>query len=59
MVQSAIVLRSWREVESERSPIIIISPRMEVCGPRVGFPQVGGREPLTSASFSDTICLSL
>ena len=59
MLQSAMVLRSRRDVVSERSPIIIISPRMEVCGPSVGFPQVGGREPLTSASFSETICLSL
>ena len=30
MLQSAMVLRSRRDVVSERSPIIIISPRMEV-----------------------------
>ena len=64
MVQSAIVRKSiWvvgaiREpllLSSTVSPIIIISPKMEDCGPSVGFPTFSGRLSLTTANFSETI----
>ena len=32
------------------SPIIIISPKMEDCGPSVGFPTFSGRLSLTTAN---------
>ena len=38
MVQSAMVRTSSKEVVSEVNPIIIISPKIEDCGPIVGRP---------------------
>ncbi len=55
-VQSASVRSSSSEVSPvEVRPIIIISPRMEDCGPRVGCPAVGGSSSATEASLSETI----
>ena len=55
MVQSASVRKSRIEVESAVRPIIIISPRMDDCGPSVGVPTPWGRLSPTTASFSEVI----
>ena len=55
IVQSAIVLKSSNEVESAVRPTIIISPRIEDCGPSVGFPTFAGRLSPRIDNFSVTI----
>ncbi len=54
-VRSAILRNSLSEVESAVRPIIIISPRIEDCGPRVGEPTPGGSCDAISESFSLTV----
>ena len=44
------------EVESAVRPIIIISPKIDDCGPRVGVSTPGGNWSFIVESFSDTIC---
>ena len=56
MVQSAMVRKSSIEVESAVRPTISISPKMDDCGPSVGLPTLAGKDSLTTASFSLTIC---
>ena len=55
IVQSAIVRKSCKEVLSAVNPKIIISPKMEDCGPRVGCPTLLGKTSPNVDSFSDTI----
>ena len=56
IVQSASVRKSCNEVLSAVKPIIIISPSIDDCGPKVGCPAVAGRTSPSVANFSDTIC---
>ncbi len=56
IVLSAMVLRSMSDVESAVRPIIMISPRIDDCGPSVGVPTPGGRVPSRPAMRSETIC---
>ncbi len=55
IVRSAMVRRSLIEVESAVRPIIIISPRIDDCGPIVGVLTPVGRRSATSGRRSDTI----
>ena len=59
MFQSAMVRSSCSEVLSEVRPTIISSPRIDDCGPRVGFPTLSGSVALTAANFSETIWRAL
>ena len=56
MVQSAIVRKSLSDVVSAVRATNISSPRIDDCGPIVGWPAVAGRLPVIVDSFSDTVC---
>ena len=55
ITRSAIVRSRSIGMESEVSPIIIISPRIDDCGPRAGAFTPGGSSCSTATSFSDTV----
>ncbi len=58
MVRSAMARRSSSDVESAVRPIIIISPRIDDCGPSIGVPTLSGISSATDTRRSDTICLA-